>query len=224
MYDRTGSIEESEDLSEQQFASFFGASFSPLTEEAIDEFAAEYRNSSKEREDVCKYYNNFEGNMTRVFQWVMLSDPDADAHRFMDLLDDAIANQEVPMYAQYKRWSKKVSSRPRPTAGALKGGKSKGRGRRGQDASEQALVAMITGRQHKGALAGTIERLASKYGVGISADEPSEAEFQAARERVDGKAVDGMHHKAKKAKSIGSASRNPGQPRHTKKQKQNQTQ
>jgi hypothetical protein len=52
---------------------------------------AGYRGGGEERADLLRHYQQFKGRMVRVFEWVMLSEPDKDSHRFMDALEAAIA-------------------------------------------------------------------------------------------------------------------------------------
>jgi hypothetical protein len=49
-----------------------------------------YRGSSEERADLLRFYQEFGGNMPRVFDWLMLSRPDVDSHRFRDTIEAAI--------------------------------------------------------------------------------------------------------------------------------------
>jgi DnaJ family protein C protein 9 len=51
---------------------------------------AEYRGGQEERRDVLTHYQEFNGRMPRVFEWVMLSDTERDSHRYMDWIDAAI--------------------------------------------------------------------------------------------------------------------------------------
>jgi len=50
-----------------------------------------YRGSAEERADLLRLYQQLGGNMTRVFDWMMLSRPDLDSHRFRDTIEAAIA-------------------------------------------------------------------------------------------------------------------------------------
>ena len=50
----------------------------------------EYRGSSEEREHLLQHYQRCRGDMTNVFDWVMLSRPELDSHRFRDILEEAI--------------------------------------------------------------------------------------------------------------------------------------
>lgn len=119
----------------------------------------------------------------------MCSDADADAHRFMDLLDAAIEGGEAKRYPKYTAWAKKVAARPRPKPGS--GGKRKkaaaGRGGAGAGAgSEAALIAAIRGRQPAVPLGGVLGQLMASM-----PDEPSEEEFQAAAARLKQRASGG---------------------------------
>lgn len=113
----------------------------------------------------------------------MCSEPDADSHRFMDLLDAAIEAGEAQRYPKFAAWAKKVAARPRPKPGS--GGKRKkqhatGRGHAGAAAagSEAALIAAIRGRQ-AAPFGGVLGQLMASM-----PDEPSEEEFAAAAARL----------------------------------------
>jgi hypothetical protein len=40
---------------------------------------------------LLRFYTEFGGNMSRVFDWLMLSRADMDSHRFRDIIEAAIA-------------------------------------------------------------------------------------------------------------------------------------
>lgn len=179
--------------------------FAPVTEDAIEEFGVSYRGSDEERAELLQYYMRFEGNMDKVFQWVMLSEPETDSHRFMDIIDAAIKAKHATRYKQYTTWAKEVSGRPRPNPAAVskkrqraEGGKGKGKGKKGEASGsgrdEAALVAMMKKRR-EGAFTGMLEGLAAKYGCdGALEAEPTDEEFEAARRRMEA-------HKASAGKS-----------------------
>jgi DnaJ family protein C protein 9 len=50
-----------------------------------------YRGSAEERADLLRLYQQHSGDMGRVFDWLMLSRPDMDSHRFRDTIEAAIA-------------------------------------------------------------------------------------------------------------------------------------
>ena len=58
---------------------------SPLTHQD------EYRGSAEERRDIFQLYERHSGSMGHVFEWLMCSEPEVDSHRFMDMLQAAIA-------------------------------------------------------------------------------------------------------------------------------------
>jgi hypothetical protein len=51
---------------------------------------ASYRGSTEERADLLRHYRQLGGNMAKVFDWLMLSRPELDSHRFRDTLQAAI--------------------------------------------------------------------------------------------------------------------------------------
>lgn len=55
----------------------------------------EYRGSDEEKKDLLRHYEQLQGNMARVFDMVMVSRPELDSHRFMDIIDAAIQAGET---------------------------------------------------------------------------------------------------------------------------------
>jgi DnaJ family protein C protein 9 len=53
-----------------------------------------YRGSAEERADLLQLFNRFRGDMRSVFDWLMLSRPELDSHRFRDTLEEAVAAGE----------------------------------------------------------------------------------------------------------------------------------
>lgn len=51
----------------------------------------QYRGSDEEQADLLKHYKEFNGDMEQVFDYLMLSRPDVDSHRFREALERAIA-------------------------------------------------------------------------------------------------------------------------------------
>ena len=136
---------------------------------------------------MLQYYARFRGDMACVFEFVMCSYAKRDSHRFMDLIDAAIAEGRAKRYKQYTAWAEKVAAKPRPSdplappkAKAKRGSK---RGAVLQD--EGALVAAIRSR-HASAFGSLLSDLEARHCGGAPvAGEPSEEEFLAARQRME---------------------------------------
>jgi DnaJ family protein C protein 9 len=134
-----------------------------------------------------------------VFEWVMCSDEAADSHRYMDLLDAAIKAKEAPSFLKYAAWAKKVAAKPRPAEGAAHGSKGKaGKGKRQQQEAEAALMEQIRGRQQR-ALAVPAGGVLGRLMAEMENSEPSEEDFQKARQRLDQKKAGGKPQKQKVA-------------------------
>ena len=56
----------------------------------------------------------------QVFQWQMCSDPQTDAHRFMDAINNAIAGHAAKKYPAFTAWAKLTAAKPRPRVKARK--------------------------------------------------------------------------------------------------------
>jgi len=119
------------DASESDFdglAAFFRTAFRQVNEAEIESFAQTYRGSDEERGDLLRLFEEKGGDMGEVFDFLMLSRPDVDSHRFADAIDEAIGQGKVKSYAPYKRWRQKVAKTPRPKKDPLAAPESRGEG------------------------------------------------------------------------------------------------
>lgn len=147
-YDKTGCADDAE-LASEEFRTlyeYYRSVYKEVTKQDVETFEKEYRGSDEERRDVLEYYTKYEGDMTRVFAWVMCSEEAEDSHRFADLVDAAIKAKEVKSHEAYQTWAKEIRKRkaPKDPLGARrekKGGKSKS----GQDDGD--LFALIQRRK-----------------------------------------------------------------------------
>uniref|UniRef100_A0A251SH04 DNAJC9 HTH domain-containing protein n=1 Tax=Helianthus annuus TaxID=4232 RepID=A0A251SH04_HELAN len=114
----------------------------------------------------------------RLFCSMLCSDPKLDSHRFKIILDEAISFGELKSTKAYQKWGKKVSETKPPT-NLLK--------RRGKPKKESDdLYAIISQMQseRKERVDEMFLSLVSKYGGGEPSSEPTEEEFEAAREKL----------------------------------------
>lgn len=215
-YDATGSTSESIVDSEGfNWSDFYREQFQEaISEDAINKFAAKYKGSDEEKDDILVAYEKYKGNMDSIYQTVMLSDVLADDERFRRIIDEAIESGDVEAYKAYTKESAK-SKQARVKAaqgeareaedyakelgvhdklfGDKKGGtKDKGKSK-GKDNPEDALAALISSRQ-KDRGEDFFDHLAEKYGAKKPTkgkkkkkaieEEPDEAAFQATAARL----------------------------------------
>lgn len=189
VYDDTGSTEDAELSSEtvKNLYQFFRALFKTVTADDIEEFAATYQGSENEKRDLKDLYTKCKGNMDKVFNQLMCSDPQQDSHRFMDIINDAVSAGELNEYDVYKKWAKKVAKKPRPSEARKPTKKTKS-----SEGSEASLLAMISNRQkQRNSMDSLAAALEAKYSVKEKSKkskthfpEPSEEEFEAAQKRI----------------------------------------
>ncbi|KAG0567217.1 hypothetical protein M758_7G161600 [Ceratodon purpureus] len=191
LYDQTGSIDAADIDGDavKSLYKFLRTLFKQVTEEDIEAFSASYRGSKEEAKDLVASYIKFKGDFKKVFNQMMCSDPQVDSHRFMDIIDAAIAAGEVKEYKVYRKWASEVSKTPRPPNPL--GPSKKKKKKNGESTSELAALINHRGQKQMDSLASA---LAAKYGNkgkgskgGKSSqivDEPSEEEFLAAQKRV----------------------------------------
>ncbi|GAB1315833.1 DnaJ like subfamily C member 9 [Madurella fahalii] len=144
-----------------------------ISEEAIKQFAAKYKGSDEEKDDVLAAYEEFEGDMDGVYETVMLSNVLEDDARFREIIDAAIAAKEVPAFKAYTKETKK--SRQARAKAARKeadeadelakelGVYDKLRGKKSQKDAETGLAALI--QRNQASRANALDKLAEKYGA-----------------------------------------------------------
>ncbi|KAJ2973357.1 hypothetical protein NUW58_g8956 [Xylaria curta] len=83
-YDETGSTSESiVDSDGFSWSDFYREQFrDAISSDAIEKFAAQYKGSDEERDDILIAYEEHEGNMDAIYESVMLSDVLKDDERF----------------------------------------------------------------------------------------------------------------------------------------------
>ncbi|KAI5923544.1 DnaJ domain-containing protein [Camillea tinctor] len=212
-YDETGSTSESiVDSDGFSWSDYYREQFrDAVSGDAIERFAAQYKGSDEERDDVLAAYAEHEGSMDGVYESVMLSSVLEDDARFRAIIDGAVAAGEVPAFRAYARESKR-SKEARLKAARDEGaeaeeyakelgvhdklfgkskGKGKGKGKKGS--SEDDLAALI--RSNQQGRSSFLDNLAAKYGASapppkkgckrkVEDEEPSEEAFQAAAARL----------------------------------------
>ncbi|KAK2061474.1 DnaJ domain-containing protein [Colletotrichum caudatum] len=214
-YDTTGSTTESIVDSEGfNWSDYYREQFrDAISADAIEKFAKKYKGSDEEKDDVLLAYAEHKGDMDKIYETVMLSDVLEDDERFRKIIDEAIANEDVPRFKRYtveSRLSK--AARVKAAKGEAQEAeeyakelgvhdklfgdkKTKGK-KKAKDAGEDDLAALIKSNQQK--RAGFLDDLAAKYGATSQSrkgkkraveeeqeeEEPSEEAFQAAAARL----------------------------------------
>ncbi|EHL00635.1 putative DnaJ like protein subfamily C member 9 [Glarea lozoyensis 74030] len=194
---------------------------------AIEIFSKGYKGSDEEKDDLLDAYTKAKGKWSGIYSTVMLSDPLEDEDRFREIIDKAIAQDEVKPFKAYTGETEKAKEN-RMKQARKEGkeameyaqelgvadklfGKSKGK----KDSGEDGLAALIRKRQaDRGSFFDNLEAKYSnekkpKKGKGkkrVSEDEddedemPSEEAFQAAAARLKSQAGDEEKPKKKRAK------------------------
>jgi DnaJ family protein C protein 9 len=167
-YDTTGSTSESiVDADGFNWSDFYREQYKDaVSEDAIEKFAAKYKGSEEEKDDLLVAYEQCEGDMDQVYETVILSDVLVDDERFRKIIDEAIESRDVPAFKAYVNESgkKRTARAKRARAEATEAedyakelgvadklfGKSstKKSGKKGsKDSPEDALAALIQKRQ-----------------------------------------------------------------------------
>ncbi|KAI1369966.1 DnaJ domain-containing protein [Xylaria arbuscula] len=211
-YDETGSTSESiVDSDGFSWSDFYREQFrDAISSDAIEKFAAKYKGSDEERDDILVAYEEHEGDMDAIYESVMLSNVLEDDERFRKVIDDAIASEDVPAFKAYVKETKKsrqarIKAAKNEATEAEEYAKELGvhdklfgdkKGKKKKGSSEDDLAALI--RQNQQGRESFLDNLAAKYGAApakgkkgkkrqVEESEPSEEAFQAAAAKLKGK-------------------------------------
>ncbi|KAL1533962.1 Chaperone protein dnaJ 6 [Salvia divinorum] len=181
VYDQTGCVDDADLAGDviQNLQTFFRAMYKKVTESDIQEFEANYRGSDTEQKDLLDLFKKVKGNMDKLFCCMICSDPLLDSHRFKDIIDEAISAGDLKSTKAYEKWTKKVSKTKPPTSPLRQRKKSK--------KGSEDLYAIIAQRQNerRGKVDSMFSSLVQRYGGGEPVPEPSEEEFEAARQKLE---------------------------------------
>ena len=99
-YDKSGETEAETDEFKSAYE-FFRSQFPRVTQSAIDDFARTYPGSSAEDEDLCHFYNQRQGDMTRLLEYIPLSTPEA-VPRLVDRLRKLIDDKRLRVQPEFE--------------------------------------------------------------------------------------------------------------------------
>ncbi|KAF6158658.1 hypothetical protein GIB67_040172 [Kingdonia uniflora] len=181
-YDQTGCVDDADLAGEvsQNLHEYFKTIYKKVTEADIEEFEGNYRGSESEAKDLKDLYKKYKGNMDRLFCSMICSDSKLDSHRFKDIINGAIAGGELKETKAYQKWTQQVSETKPPTDPLRR------RAKKGKK-PEENLLAVISQRrsQRKEQFDSMFSSMVAKYSGSKSNLEPTDDEFEAARNRIE---------------------------------------
>lgn len=176
-YDSTGNTSESLDIDDDDFnwISFFRAQWQDtVTQASLDKLKGSYQGSDEEKQDVLTAYITSKGDLNKIFNVVMLSNPLDDEDRFRAYINLAIKAGDVEGFAAYleesdKRKKARYQKAQREAEEAAKhaesmgmNGKGKTTKRRSKQEDESDLFSLIQNR-NKDRAANFLDDLEAKY-------------------------------------------------------------
>ena len=102
-----------------------------VTKQDYKSFAQRYYNSAEEQADLIEFYNDHEGNITKILEFIMCS-RNEDVPRFIEFYETKIAAKELKRFKAFDQSKKKIEMLPDEKAEAkvekqkLKAKKEKG--------------------------------------------------------------------------------------------------
>ena len=145
-----------------------------MTTEKIGNFQSQYQHSEEEKRDVLAAYTRFKGDLNKIFNEIMLSDPLKDEDRFRSYVDDAIRSGGVEAYdifinepeskknARIKKAKREAEEAEKHSKEMDLNAKKKGGNKKGAKGGEDSLLEMIQQRQ-KSRAANFLDDLEARY-------------------------------------------------------------
>jgi DnaJ homolog subfamily C member 9 len=192
---------------------FYKAQFEGVvTEQAVEDFARQYKGSDEERAALLAAYDRFHGDMDAVYDVIMVSNPLDDEERFQEIIRKAVEAGEVPAHEKFTEESAKskkarVDAAKKEAQKAEKEKKAMSKKNKGAGASEPSdlgsLAALIQRKNKERAASNWLDDLEAKYTKGgkkrkQELDEPPEEMFEATRKKMDKKKAAAKPSKGRK--------------------------
>eukprot|EP00668_Euglena_longa_P029034 GGOE01036372.1.p1 GENE.GGOE01036372.1~~GGOE01036372.1.p1 ORF type:complete len:281 (-),score=106.40 GGOE01036372.1:179-1021(-) len=119
LYDETGDIgvasEELDMDKVKMWRDYFDTLFKPVTEEKVTSFAAQYKGSAEEREDIVNAYKAGEGSMDVIMDHVPLAEISEEG-RFRGIVEDLFKAKVLMPTANWKKTTTKAAADKRKKA------------------------------------------------------------------------------------------------------------
>ncbi|CAI2376161.1 unnamed protein product [Moneuplotes crassus] len=186
-YDLTGEIDDDglDDLVNK--CRFF---YKEFCEEDIDTFATSYRDSKDEEEDLVNYYNQHNGDLTKLLSWIPLSQ-NHDVVRFIEIFDRLIEEKVIKATEEYHETRENIELLKEEVKEAEEQKSEKKRDKKSRKKKKTAepslddLRSQILARKQKSSN-DFLSNLASKYcdPDDPMGDMPSEEEFQRVQKKI----------------------------------------
>lgn len=113
IYDETGEFdEESDEAVMRNWADYWRTLFKPITVKDIKDYEETYKGSEAEIKDLKRAYMDSKGNMDYILEAVPFTNCDEEP-RLHDIIQDLIAQKEVPEYKAFTQEDEKKKQRRR---------------------------------------------------------------------------------------------------------------
>ncbi|KAI5238641.1 DnaJ-domain-containing protein [Aureobasidium subglaciale] len=204
-YDNTGRTDDSLDLDDEIFnwSDFYRAQFAnAVTEATITTFTTDYKGSDEERDALLSAYTKYKGDMNKIYQQIMVSNPAIDEDRFRGIIGEAIEKGEVEGYDKFTKESQKSINRRVERAreeeeeaeehAQITAQKTKAKNKSKAGEGDLSSLAAMIQQRNKGKSEDFLDNLAEKYGATTMAkgkkrvqepEEPPEEAFERTAKR-----------------------------------------
>ncbi|CDJ46383.1 DnaJ domain-containing protein, putative [Eimeria brunetti] len=155
-----------EGKSYEEAYAFYREKFPEVTEEAINEFKLRYIGSEEEKEDIQDFVNRFDGDLSKFFEFVPLSDP-SESKRYKEVLSSLLKEKKIKATQEYKKSFREFDSIAEKYKKRFEKEKAAARkgngGKKEEDMSALALSILGNMRKREAASNRFLEELQQKY-------------------------------------------------------------
>lgn len=107
LYNETGEIDDKLDINLENTYQYYRDIYPTITQKDIESFTSKYRNSQMEIDDLITFYEDFNGNITNILEYIPLSSND-DIDRFLNIYEGLFKSQKLKRTTKFTQTKKKI--------------------------------------------------------------------------------------------------------------------
>jgi DnaJ family protein C protein 9 len=108
-YDETGNLDNEDYAADfDSWYEYYRRLFPAITVSDIETYLSKYRNSTEESTDVIELYKRFNGDLSKIIEFVIGSDDENAIQRICSIIDQAIQTKQISLTKIYEKTKSKL--------------------------------------------------------------------------------------------------------------------
>ncbi len=107
LYDTTGEVDDSCEIDLQGTYDYYKHIYPTITEKDIEDFSVKYRDSEEEKEDLVNFYKEYNGDMTKLLEFIPLS-TNSDVDRLLNIYEGLFKSKVLKKNKKFDSTKEKI--------------------------------------------------------------------------------------------------------------------